>query len=685
LTSNGKNRTEKAGLIQACAQGDVGNDPKTGVLTRRQDRPMPSNTHAAHPRQSRQFLQSRRSAYQYVLTGAWSQAEETLAALSPDQRFGAQDWVTLATARHQLGRTEEATEAARRALALDPENHKAGHVLTMALMQQNRFAEALAVFEHFRSGPAREHYQFVVNHGTTLAQLTQPQEAAAVFLEAMVLEMTDPAIHMQLGLALKDMKLYQESAESFLTACTLDPDRFTAQIMVLHMRQHACDWQGFDEACAELVRSMVRIEQSGHSRGEGAVWALTAIPHPPALLKAAARQVALKCAKGVSPLPLNPMPAPGTRRIRVGYVSADFHNHATALLFVEALERRNSNAFEVTLYSHSPDDSSSIQHRIRAACERFVDMRAMSVQQMARQIHADGIDILVDLKGQTFGNRLGVFAYRPAPIQATFLGFPGTSGADFIDYIIGDRHVTPLEHADHYSEKIAQLPGSYQPNDSRRPRLQALTRAQCGLPDDALVMGNFNQSFKLSPETFDAWMRIMKAVPHCILWLLDDNDQAKRNLHRATIQRGVDPERIVFAPRVPVHVHHARLPAADFMLDNWPCNAHTTASDALWMGVPMVTCMGDSFASRVAGSLLHAVGLGELACTSVEQYEATAIALLNDPTRLQRLRCHLEEGRMGFALFDGARFAAGLEALYLRMVERERQGLAPHPLAAQDM
>ncbi|MDH5540387.1 MAG: tetratricopeptide repeat protein, partial [Rhizobacter sp.] len=280
---------------------------------------MPHDTPLAHTPQARRFLQNRRNAYQYVLTGAWTQVEKTLAALSPDKRFGVQDWVTLATARHQLGRVDEALIAAQRALALDPANHQAAHVATMALMHQNRFAEALAVFERFRSGPARQHYQFVVNHGTTLAQLTQPQEAAGVFLEAMVLEMTDPAIHMQLGLALKDMKLYQESAESFLTAWTLDPERFTAQIMVLHMRQHACDWQGFDDACAGLVRSLARADSAASARGEGAVWALAAIPHPPVLLKTAARQVALKCARGVTPLPRNAVPAPGARRIRIGY------------------------------------------------------------------------------------------------------------------------------------------------------------------------------------------------------------------------------------------------------------------------------------------------------------------------------------------------------------------------------
>ncbi len=517
---------------------------------------MSSTHHAIGPMKGKRFEQTRRQAYNQVQAGAWLQAERALAELAPDTRFGAHDWLALATARFQLGKLEEAHAAAQRALALEPDNHKAAHILTMALIHQNRWAEALPVFERFSTGPARQHYPFVVNHGVTLAALIQPQEAVAVFLEAMVLEMSDPAIHMQLGLALKDMKMYQESAESFLTAWTLDPERFTAQIMVLHMRQHACQWQGFDAACEGIAQALARAQTDGSARGEGAVWALAAIPHPPVLFKAAARQVALKAAKGAQPLPRHTMPARGERRIRIGYVSSDFYNHATALLFVEALERRNTQAFEVTLYSHSPNDGSPIEQRIRAACERFVDMRAMSAQQMAQQIHADRVDILVDLKGQTFGNRLGVFAHRPAPIQATFLGFPGTSGADYMDYVIGDRWVTPLEHAEHYSEKIAQLPHSYQPNDSQRRRLPpgtaAGTRAHWGLPEDALVMGNFNQSFKLSPQTFDAWTRIMKAVPNSVMWLLEDNPQATQNLKLAAAERGVDPARLVFAPRVPV-------------------------------------------------------------------------------------------------------------------------------------
>jgi predicted O-linked N-acetylglucosamine transferase (SPINDLY family) len=400
------------------------------------------------------------------------------------------------------------------------------------------------------------------------------------------------------------------------------------------------------------------------------------------LFKKACAQVAAKHLRNARPLPPRPV-SPVGQRLRIGYVSNDFHNHATSLLMVEALEQRNREHFEVTLYSHSPDDGSALQKRVRDACERHVNMRAMSEQQMAQAIHADGIDILVDLKGHTFGNRLGVFAHRPAPIQVAWLGFPGTCGADYIDYIIGDPRVTPLEHADHYSEHIAQLPNSYQPNDSQRQRPQQVTRAQCGLPDDALVLGCFNQSFKIGPANFTAWMRILQAVPNSLLWLLEDNEQATHNLRREAQARGVDPARLVFAPRVATAVHLSRLPLADLMLDNWPCNAHTTASDALWMGVPIVTLSGEIFASRVCASLLHAVGLGELACDSVAQYEATAIDLLRDPQRRQRLRNHLDNGRAAFPLFDGRRFAGDLEHLYERMAERARLGLPPEALAAE--
>lgn len=613
----------------------------------------------------------------------WQRAESTLARMTQHPRFGVEQWLALGAARHHLGDIPGMAEAAQRAYALEPDNLKVVHQLTTAYMRQNRFAEALPLFEAHATGEAREHYQFVSNHATTLAELRRHEEAVPIYLEAMVLCIRDPAIHMKLGLSLKEMKLFEEAAESFLTAVTLEPGRFAAQVMALHLRQYACAWRQYQHDKAQLVQTLSEIEIDPLStKGEGAVWALTALDVPPPLFLKAARQVAVRCAVGAKPLPRRPMPAPGSRRIRVGYVSSDFYSHATTLLMVEALEKRDTSRFEVTLYSHSRDDNSQVQHRIRSACERFVDMNPMSAAEMAQRIHDDEIDILVDLKGQTFENRLGVFAFRPAPIQVAWLGFPGTCGADYMDYIIGDPQVTPLAHAAHYSEHIAQLPGCYQPNDSRRQRPEPHRRLQWGLPEDKIILGNFNQSFKLTPETFDAWARILHAVPDSLLWMLADNQQAMKNIEREAEARGLGKDRIRFAPRVGNDEHLARLPLMDFMLDNWPCNAHTTASDALWMGVPVLTLMGDSFAARVAGSLLHSVGLPELACTTLQQYEQTAIALMRDREALQAIRQHLIEGRDSFALFSGERFARDLEALYERMVERDRQGLPPGPLAA---
>lgn len=613
----------------------------------------------------------------------WQQAESMLASMVEHPRFGLEQWLALASARLQLGDAEGLVEAAQRAMALAPDDLQAAHFLTSGLMRQSRWAEALAIFERHTGEAARGHYQFVSNHATALAELGRHADAVPVYLDAMVLCVQDPAIHMKLGLSLKQLKMFEEAAESFLTAVTLEPDRFAARVMVLHLRQFACAWRDFDADLKGIVDALAAMEIDPTStRGEGAVWALSALDVPPPLFLKAARQVAERCALNVEPLPPRRIAPAGTRRLRIGYVSADFHSHATSLLLVQALEARDRERFEVTLYSHGGEDGSDTQHRVRRACEHFVDMTTMSAAEMARRIDADGIDILVDLKGQTHENRLGVFAYRPAPVQATFLGFPGTTGARYIDYFIGDPIVTPLAHAPYYSEQIAQLPGCYQPNDGRRVRPPGHERVQWGLPADGVLFGNFNQSFKLVPETFDSWARILHAVPGSSLWLLADNQQAIRNIEREAAARGLAPGRIRFAPRVGIEHHLARLPAVDFMLDNWPCGAHTTASDALWMGVPVVTLMGENFASRVAGSLLHAVGLGELACTSLAQYEETAIALARDPARLAALRRHLDEGRDGFALFDGRRFARDLEALYERMAERARQGLAPAALPA---
>jgi hypothetical protein len=312
----------------------------------------------------------------------------------------------------------------------------------------------------------------------------------------------------------------------------------------------------------------------------------------------------------------------------------------------------------------------------------FIDAARLSDADLARRIRDDGIDILVDLKGFTRDGRLGVLARRPAPIQVTWLGFPGTCGADFVDYIIGDPVVTPLADQAVFSERIAQMPWSYQPNDRQRPLGEPLPRARCGLPAQAFVFCSFNASFKILPPVFERWCRLLRAVPGSVLWLLESNPQAMANLAREAAARGVDPARIVFAPFVPPEQHLPRLMAADLFLDTSPYNAHTTASDALWVGLPVVTCQGETFAARVAASLLRAAGCEELVTHRLDDYEALALALVRDPARLTALRMRLAGSRMTLPLFDSTGFSRDLEALYARMAERHRMGLAPAPLPA---
>jgi len=301
---------------------------------------------------------------------------------------------------------------------------------------------------------------------------------------------------------------------------------------------------------------------------------------------------------------------------------------------------------------------------------------------MAEVIRRHRIDILVDAKGDTNGGIVPVMARRPAPIQVNWLGFPGTSGADFIDYLIGDAIVTPLEHEAHFSERIAQMPLCYQPNDSHRALPAPQPRAAWGLPAQSPVLCGFHQSYKISREVFHSWCRVLQAQPDAVLWLLRWNANVEGTLTRAARVQGIDPSRLVFADLLPAEQHLTRLASADVFLDTWPCNAHTTASEALWVGVPPVTVIGQTFAQRVAASLLHASGLPELVCRDVAQYEDTVLHLARDAARREPLRQRLLAQRDSNPLFDGARFARDIEALYARMWARAIAGLPPVHLPA---
>ena len=369
-------------------------------------------------------------------------------------------------------------------------------------------------------------------------------------------------------------------------------------------------------------------------------------------------------------------------RIRIGYFSADFRTHPVAHLMAGLFEHHGKTRFEISAFSYGPNDASDLRDRIKAAVENFSDVRAMTDEEVALFIREREIDLLVDLTGLTQYNRFSVLSRRVAPVQINFLGYAGTTGADWMDYIIADRTIIPEEHFQFYSEKVVWLPDTYQANDDKRPISQRLpTRTECKLPEAAFVFCCFNGTYKIAPEIFAVWMKLLGAVEGSVLWLLETNPTATQNLRNEAKARGISPERLIFAPKMPLADHLSRHRLADLFLDTLPYNAHTTASDALWAGLPLVTCPGETFAGRVAASLLKAVGLSELITTSLADYEALALKLAREPSLLASFKAKLARNRGTHPLFDTGRFTRHIEAAYTTMWQRYQNGAAPQAFA----
>lgn len=369
-------------------------------------------------------------------------------------------------------------------------------------------------------------------------------------------------------------------------------------------------------------------------------------------------------------------PERGSQKIRLGYLSSDFQDHATAHLLVEVLEAHARADFEVFAYSFGADDGRPMRRRLAAACDRFVDISHMNDSAAAELIHADAVDILVDLKGFTARARTGIVLLRPAPVIVNYLGYPGTMGAGICDYLVTDRFLTPADSAPEYAEALAYMPHTYHPHGRGTPLGRKPGRREAGLPDQGFVFCCFNQPYKISPGIFDIWCRLLAVVPDSVLWLLD-HPQAAGNLRGEAIRRGVDARRLVFGANLPQAEHLARLQLADLVLDTSPFNAHTTASDALWAGVPLVTYAGDTFPSRVGGSILHAIGLGDLVAGSLDDYFELAYGLASDADRLSSVKTRLAANRLMTPLFDSAAYTLSLESLYRTMAVRHRLQLPP--------
>ena len=630
----------------------------------------------AQRRAHRLFLSGRTHAAQERWPHAFK-AFEQAATLSRDTAYA----LTAAHAAIKAGAAQHAVARLRRLRSEQPELTLAYTLESHAWLELSSANEAVRVLQSLPAQAARDHI-YHVSLAVALQRLNQHQHAVQAFLEALAIKIDDPLVHFRLGMSFKELGLKAEAAECVRTALALGlgTSELSARALLVFLEREACRW---DFAAAELdqLRQAVQAAPRDAALETGAFVHAVLVDDPLEQHQVAAHYARHLAARTLA-LPRRQARA-HDGRLRVGYLSADFHQHATSQLTVQMFEAHDRSRFDVALFSAGADDGTSLRRRMRAAAEHFVDLHGMGLPQMAAAIRERDIDILVDVKGATYGSVMQVMAHRPAPLQVSWLGFPGTSGADYIDYLIGDAVVTPLAHEAHFSERIAQMPLCYQPNDSQRALPQLQPRSVWGLPEQALVLCGFHQSYKISREVFASWCRLLHAQPDAVLWLLCWNANVQGALTRAAAVHGVDPARLVFAPRLPAEQHLSRLAAADIFLDTWPCNAHTTASEALWAGVPPVTLIGETFAQRVAASLLHASGLPELVCRDVAHYEGTVLQLAAQPALRAALRARLVAQRAGHPLFDGVRFAGDIEALYERMWARAVAGLPAEHLAAR--
>jgi protein O-GlcNAc transferase len=568
----------------------------------------------------------------------------------------------------QLERYEEALASYDAALAVQPDNEEAHHNRGNVLSKLGLPGEALAAFD--RALALKPAYTEALNNrGITLERLQRYDEALASYDRATAMRPDRAEGLYNRGNLLKELKRFDESVASYQKARAItknDPDAFG----IVESALAICDWKHSGELLGEV--------RAGLMAGKSIVTPFTLVGYcdDPALH--------LQCSKNLIADRIRIRPVPlwnGTRyqheRIKVAYLSADFREHATAYLLAELIELHDRERFEVIGVSFGADDGSDIRRRMADSFDTFHDVREWADRDIAAKLRELEVDIAVDLKGHTQDSRPEVLAHRPAPIQVGYLGYPGTIGADFLDYVLADETVAPFDHALFYSEKIVQLPDCYQVNDRRRAIAATTpTRQEAGLPESGFVFCCFNNNYKITQPVFEAWMRLLAKVPGSVLWLLRDNPGAERNLRDEAEKRGVDPARLVFAGRAKLEDHLARHRLADLFLDTLPYNAHTTASDALWTGLPVVTCQGNAFAGRVAASLLKAIGLPELVTHNLGDYEALALRLATDAAMLQRVRETLAGNRLSHPLFDTDRFRRGIEAAYTRMWQTWQRGEA---------
>ncbi|MEO8301603.1 MAG: tetratricopeptide repeat protein [Rhizomicrobium sp.] len=540
----------------------------------------------------------------------------------------AEAWNNRGIILFELKQAAESLASYERALALRPDYAEAFNNRSAALFSLKRFADALA--DSDRAVALRPHFaDALYNRGNALSELNRPHDALASYEQALAIQPDHPRALS--GLANAAMTIGDWERTSTLA------ERLKTEIL----------------AGKSLIQPFVLMGYWDDN------------------------ELQLRCSQNyvreVGPGPLPPLwtgPRYTHDKIRIAYLSADFHEHVTATLMVEMFERHDRDRFEITAVSFGPDDGSAMRTRLVKAFDRFHDARQQSDRDVARLLRQWEIDIAVDLGGYTSGARPWVLAHRPAPVQAKYMGYPGTSGSDFIDYILADSLVVPPDQQAFFSEKIAALPDTLWVTDTKRAVGEKPSRGEAGLPETGFVFCCFNHNWKITPPVFDIWMRLLHAIDDSVLWLLEGNASIRGNLCKQAAARGIAPERLIFAGRTTPEKHLARQQLADLFLDTLPYNAHTTASDAVWMGLPLVTIAGKSFPARVAASVLKAADVPELIAADLSEYEALALKLARDPALLAAIRQKLLSGRDSAVLFDTARFTRNLEAAYITMLDQ---------------
>jgi predicted O-linked N-acetylglucosamine transferase (SPINDLY family) len=548
---------------------------------------------------------------------------------------------------------DEAITLLNKAMRQNPQDVTVRAHHAHALMAAERFDEALSAYDRLLSvQPA--HFEALYNRGVILSQQQRFEESLAALDAALGLKPDTAAICHNRGAVLTALERHQEALDSYDRALALDPDYLPARANRAMVMLGLCDWD--------------RVAQTPPS--EVAQFA------PPLTLLGYSddKQLQLQCAMGVIralvPEALPPLWR-GEKyrhdRIRLAYVSADFREHAVAFQLAPLIERHDRARFQVIGISCGPGDDSAIRSRLVKAFDRFHDFGKLNSEDIAQRLHEMEIDIAIDLGGHTGGARPRIFAHRPAPVQASWLGYPGTTGASFIDYLIADAIVAPFEDQAFYSERLVHLPHSYFPTDPARPVAPVPVRGEMGLPEEGFVFCAFNNNWKITRPVFDIWMRLLQQVPQSVLWLKRPAPDAGRHLEREAAVRGIDPGRLVYADEVPSGVHLARHTLADLFLDTLPYNAHATAVDALGAGLPVLTCRGNAFAGRVAASLLHAAGLPELIAENLPDYGIRALELARNGAQLAALKEKLHRNLPGTPLFDADGFRRGIESAFERM------------------